>query len=379
MAKPRPKAAKGYQHAEEFKPGEIIRSISTKKEFKLNSVIGTGGFGLIYTAKLLDSKSSSDEYAVKIEPQSNGPLFNESHVLQRIARPEIIADYMKMKTKSKTPTRAPGIPQLIGNGIHESKDVKYRFVVLPLFDVDLQKIFEGNHNRLEERTAYCIALRMLDILEYLDFHGYVHADLKAANILIRRGVKSTDEPSIFLIDYGLAAKYMLGDRHKEYKPIKKNAHNGTLQYTSIDAHDGAEPSRRGDLQILGFCLWEWLAGSLPWKSCMKNKDDVKNKKIKCLKDLSEVPTATLKKYFSSISDLEYDENPDYDELKGIFLNYLKKNGGEKLYIPVSGATPKRKLKPMKTIENVTAEEEPVPIKRQKRTGSAAAVKRKTKK
>lgn len=329
MAKPRPKAAKGHKHAEEFHPGEVIRSISTKKEFELNSIIGAGGFGLIYTAKLIGPNHLSNLYAVKIEPQNNGPLFNESHVLQRIARPEIIDDYIK-KIK---PVRPLGIPPLIGNGTHDFKGVKYRFIVMPLFEVDLQKVFESNDCRFEERTAYGVAVRLLDILEYLDFHGYVHSDLKASNILICHGKRATDEPSLFLIDYGLATRYMSGDHHKAYKSLKKSAHNGTLEYTSIDAHHGADPSRRGDLQILGFCLWEWLAGYLPWKSCMKNKEDVKMKKIKCLEDLSEVPTIILKNYFKAILKLEYDEQPNYNYLRNLFISHLRKHHGEKLYIP----------------------------------------------
>ena len=346
MAKKLPKAAKGYNHAVEFPSGEIIRSISTKKEFELNSVIGAGGFGLIYTAKLVGSKLSSDTYVVKIEPQDNGPLFNESHVLQRIARPEIIDDYIKNKRKSKL-VRPLGIPTLIGNGIHEYQGGKYRFIVLPRFDVDLQKVFEDNNYYLEERTVYGVAVHLLDVLEYLDYHGYVHSDLKAANIMICRGERSTDEPSLFLIDYGLASRYMSGDCHKAYKVLKKNAHNGTLEYTSIDAHTGADPSRRGDLQTLGFCLWEWLAGSLPWKPYMKNKENVKEEKIKCLNDLSNVPTDILKKYFKYVGELEYDDQPDYDYLRSIFLTYLKKTRHVKLYIP----TPD-KIQPMRTIQNV---------------------------
>lgn len=33
---------------------------------------------------------------------------------------------------------------------------------------------------------------------------------------------------------------------------------------------GSDPSRRSDLQILGFCLLHWLTGSLPWKGLVNN-------------------------------------------------------------------------------------------------------------
>ena len=41
------------------------------------------------------------------------------------------------------------------------------------------------------------------------------------------------------MDYGLAYRYMVDGEHKQYKADPKKAHNGTIEYTSTDAHDGA--------------------------------------------------------------------------------------------------------------------------------------------
>lgn len=38
------------------------------------------------------------------------------------------------------------------------------------------------------------------------------------------------------------------------------------------------PSRRGDLQILGFCLLHWLCGSLPWNKLVKKPTEVQEAK-----------------------------------------------------------------------------------------------------
>lgn len=40
------------------------------------------------------------------------------------------------------------------------------------------------------------------------------------------------------------------------------------------------PSRRGDLEILGYCMICWLSGSLPWEDNLKNPDYVKESKIR---------------------------------------------------------------------------------------------------
>ena len=44
---------------------------------------------------------------------------------------------------------------------------------------------------------------------------------------------------MYLVDYGLATKYMTGSgEHKEYKENPKKAHDGTIEFTSTDAHKG---------------------------------------------------------------------------------------------------------------------------------------------
>ena len=43
---------------------------------------------------------------------------------------------------------------------------------------------------------------------------------------------------VYLADYGLAYRYCPGGIHREYKKNPKKGHNGTMEYTSLDAHLG---------------------------------------------------------------------------------------------------------------------------------------------
>lgn len=43
---------------------------------------------------------------------------------------------------------------------------------------------------------------------------------------------------------------------------------------------GSDPSRRSDLQIVGFCLLHWLTGSLPWEGLVKNPSQVQEAKTR---------------------------------------------------------------------------------------------------
>ena len=52
-------------------------------------------------------------------------------------------------------------------------------------------------------------------------------------------VKATDSLlQVYLVDYGLAYRYRPDGQHKEYKEDPRSQHDGTLAFTSIDAHKG---------------------------------------------------------------------------------------------------------------------------------------------
>lgn len=44
---------------------------------------------------------------------------------------------------------------------------------------------------------------------------------------------------VYLADYGLSYRYCPDGVHKEFKENPKKGHNGTIEYTSLDAHRGA--------------------------------------------------------------------------------------------------------------------------------------------
>ena len=76
---------------------------------------------------------------------------------------------------------------------------------------------------------------------------------------------------VYLVDFGLACRYALNGRHKPYDSDMRKAHDGTIEFTSRDAHIGAH-SRRGDLEILGYNLLQWTAGRLPWQDLLHDAD-----------------------------------------------------------------------------------------------------------
>ena len=111
-------------------------------------------------------------------------------------------------------------------------------------------------------------MQLLSRLEYLHKNNFVHRDLKPENIVIGQGKKSS---TIFLIDFGLAKRYLC-PKTGAHIPFKANKGLiGTAKYLSLSAHQGNEHSRKDDIEALGIVLIYFLRrGRLPWD--MKRPD-----------------------------------------------------------------------------------------------------------
>ncbi|ESP02841.1 hypothetical protein LOTGIDRAFT_110807, partial [Lottia gigantea] len=336
---------KAHQLAVTFTSGTVLKD-TFKKEWELGDVIGQGGFGLIYKASndVTGTVSDTSNYVVKIEPVENGPLFCELHFYQRAAKPENIKEWTKKKKLKYLP-----VPKLCGAGNHTYQSKVYRFLVMPRFSTDLQKLFESCGKSFPPKSVYAVGLRMIDALEFIHDNDYVHADIKAANILMGYKNGKTLPDEVYLVDFGLAFKYVIDGKHKEYKEDPRKAHDGTVEFTSRDAHNGVSPSRRGDFEILSYCLLQWLCGKLPWEDNLNNKDYVGNSKAKYMKDIPSLirtcfPAGnapdTIKTFLTAVSKLKYDEKPNYEKFRQTLRQGLSKNGGGKdewiLNLPVDG-------------------------------------------
>ncbi|NXF94156.1 VRK2 kinase, partial [Eubucco bourcierii] len=265
-------------------------------------------------------------HVIKVEYLENGPLFSELKFYQRAAKQEHIRKWMNLKK-----IKCLGIPVFWGSGLAEYKGKSYRFMVMERLGEDLQRIFEDCGSRFKKETVLQLGARMLDTLEYIHENEYVHGDIKAANLLLGY----TNPHEVYLADYGLSYRYCPNGNHKHYQENPRKGHNGTIEFTSIDAHKGVAPSRRSDLEILGYCMLQWLCGKLPWEQNLKDPVAVQTAKTK-LKD--ELPDSVMEwdssgsgsseisKFLACVYDLAYDEKPKYQLLKKILLDGLESSG-----------------------------------------------------
>ncbi|PKK26313.1 vaccinia related kinase 2 [Columba livia] len=309
-------------------PKDMILKDTEGKVWRLGSQIGQGGFGLIYLASPQTHIPVEDDavHVIKVEYLENGPLFSELKFYQRAAKLEHIRKWMNLKK-----IRCLGIPVFWGSGLAEYKGKSYRFMVMERLGEDLQRICEDCGGRFKKETVLQLGARILDTLEYIHENEYVHGDIKAANLLLGY----TNPHEVYLADYGLSYRYCPNGNHKQYQENPRKGHNGTIKFTSLDAHKGVAPSRRGDLEILGYCMLQWLCGKLPWEQNLNDPVAVQAAKTKLM---DELPHSVLEwdssgsscgetsKFLACVYGLAYDEKPKYEVLKKILLDGLESSG-----------------------------------------------------
>ncbi|XP_065168643.1 serine/threonine-protein kinase VRK1 [Atheta coriaria] len=300
--------------------GEVLQDIC-KRQWILGPSIGKGGFGEIYSARPSDNSTKDYKYVIKIEPHENGPLFVEMHFYNRCAREKDVVEFKQMKKLKHL-----GMPIYIASGSHTYKNEKYRFIVMEKFaPQDIWKLFVMNDKRLSPICVYRLAMQMLDVLEYIHSKGYIHGDIKGANILL----SEKDANCAFLVDFGLAGKFTT---EPQYVPNPKRMHNGTIEYLSRDAHHGVQ-TRRGDIEILAYNMIHWLTGTLPWEG-NSNPESVQQEKENFMDNITKFSTCldsevrgTIVELLTFINSIKHDEAPDYAKVHKILLKGLKSVGG----------------------------------------------------
>lgn len=144
------------------------------------------------------------------------------------------------------------------------------------------------------------------------------------------------EERIHLIDFGLASKFIDSTgQHRPFCMDQRRAHDGTLEFTSRDAHMGAH-ARRSDLECLGYNLIYWSRGFLPWKDekMLNQPEQVHRMKEYFMTDVREMLKLIygeecpkyLGEFLHYVGGLNYDDRPDYEFLRSLFCQELRRLG-----------------------------------------------------
>ena len=200
---------------------------------------------------------------------------------------------------------------------------------MELLGESLENLFQNQKRKFSLKTACMLGIQMIDRVEFIHSKKIIHRDIKPDNFAIGYGNKSH---IVYILDFGLSKKYW-SSSHKRHIPfIKGKKLTGTARYASINALSGFEQSRRDDLESIGYIIMYFIRGSLPWQGLKINNKENRYKKIcekkkaTSAKELCKDFPEEFEKFVDYTRKLQFMEVPDYDRLRNLLKDVIKKSG-----------------------------------------------------
>ena len=265
--------------------------------FKPIKKLGEGSFGKVYKVE-----SNNKYYAMKLESKKHSQGLLESEAT--------IMTYLKG-------SNIPKIELLTQNE-------EYNILIMELMGKSLEELI-NIHKNFSIKTVCMLAYQMINILQYIHEKHIIHRDIKPDNFVM--GLNENNA-HLYIIDFGLSKKYRSSKTLMQYPLIKRKKLVGTARYASIHALEEFEQSRRDDLESVGYVLIYFLKGSLPWQGLKAKGKEERYRKI--LEKKKEISSEELCKGFPIIfqnfvyyvKNLDYLEEPDYENLKNMFIGFI---------------------------------------------------------
>lgn len=202
-------------------------------DVQLGQVLGTGTVGTVYLAK---SKSSDQQYAIKILQTaiSNDELVKrrfrrEMEILERLAHPHII--------------------RYFGGGIHEGQ----LFYAMEMLEGGNLRDLLERYGCLSWQEVASVGRQVSSALQYAHNYGIIHRDLKPGNLFLDGDAK------VKLGDFGIARDTNAADITSQGLTV------GTHAYMSPEQIKGEPINGKADLYSLGCVLFELVTGHKPFE------------------------------------------------------------------------------------------------------------------
>ena len=222
-------------------------------EYKIESILGVGGFGITYLAVdiNLDKKVVVKEYlpndiairqeSSKVMPKSKSDRDNFEWGLERFLQ--------EAQTLAKF--NHPNIVKV--NRFFRANNSAY-FVMDYEKGIDLDEYLKSYNGKVDESDIYNIIMPILDGLKEVHSVDYLHRDIKPANIFIR------EKGSPMLIDFG-ASRLAMGSKSKSLSVVLTEGYAPKEQYSST-SKQGAYT----DLYAVGAVMYKMATGGVPSES-----------------------------------------------------------------------------------------------------------------
>ncbi|CAH6421520.1 Protein kinase [uncultured virus] len=257
--------------------------------------LGSGSFGEVYLAQ----HKNGGFVAAKFEERKKIPrIINEYNIYKYLHKHKHIH----------------GIPKVYDF----IQTCDYNIMFMQLLGPSLEDLVNKYDKQFKFSSVFKLADQLISVIQNMHDCKFIHRDIKPNNFLIGR--ENPDQ--VYIMDFGLSKKYIMNNQHIKFRNNRSLI--GTARYASINMHLGIEPSRRDDLESIGYMLIYFIKGSLPWQG-LKKKRGVNNlekigeiKMCTNLNNLCDELPECFKNYLLYCRNLKFDEDPDYKYLKHIF-------------------------------------------------------------
>lgn len=217
-------------------------------EYRIDSVLGQGGFGITYLAtdvhlnvKVAIKEYLPGDFAQRASDKSVTPRWPEDREFYQHGLDSFLVEARTLAT-----FRHSNIVRVAR--FFEAHRTAY--MVLEYERGRALKAWWPTHNDLPEQELLTLLQPLLDGLGLVHESGYLHRDIKPDNIYVRR-----EDGSLVLLDFG-AARQTVGDPQEVANVI-------TPGYAPIEQYKGGEQGPWTDIYALGATLYWMITGKKP--------------------------------------------------------------------------------------------------------------------
>lgn len=270
--------------------------------------LGRGNFGAVYAGA---HRSTGAPVAIKLVPETAARAAQMLHVESSV--------YQALDG-------TPGFSSLYWHGRAHA----HHAIVLDRLGPSLRSLHRISGLRLNGANVRSVGEHTLHRLAALHDIGYVHCDVKPANLLLATNAPTlslqqlAEQPiatTLHCIDFGLARRWWSAE-HEHVPRRRLGAAVGTGRFASLQNHEGLEPiGRRDDLEALALTMVYLACGELPWSGIDAPTKAERFAQMLLIKrqtrpaDLGSLFGGNaLAQFIEVVRALRHDERPPYEAL-----------------------------------------------------------------
>ncbi|EJC98848.1 CK1/CK1 protein kinase [Fomitiporia mediterranea MF3/22] len=221
-----------------------------------------------------------------------------------------------------------GMPTLWAAGVQGEHD----YLVIDLLGASLDNLYRKNGKMFDLRSTICIAMQVIQRLEFMHSRGILHRDIQLGNCTLGLGRM---ERVIYMIDFGFSKRY-IDPRTRKHIPDSRAKRDfiGNYWFSSVNVHcRGRVPSRRDDMEALALMLIHVLTeGGLPWTRNGVPKTDkahdilIRQKQRAKPEELCHGLPPVFEDFLRYCRRLKFFEQPDYRYWRDQFADLAREVG-----------------------------------------------------